>query len=50
MLQHLSADEKELIYTKCEERLKPTYYHDGQWIADYWRLRFVASKNKPYIK
>ncbi|MGE7090526.1 class I SAM-dependent methyltransferase [Lysinibacillus sp. NPDC048646] len=44
MLQHLSDDEKERVYTKCEELLKPSYYHDGQWLADYCRLRFVAYK------
>ncbi|MFJ5789661.1 class I SAM-dependent methyltransferase [Lysinibacillus sp. NPDC093197] len=44
VLQHLSVDEKELVYAKCEELLKPNYYEDKQWIADYWRLRFVATK------
>ena len=45
ILQHLSDFEKEQVYTKCEELLKPTYYHGDEWIADYWRLRFVAYKN-----
>ncbi|MGE7839934.1 class I SAM-dependent methyltransferase [Lysinibacillus sp. NPDC093712] len=44
VLQHLSDHEKELVYAKCEELLKPDYYQDKQWIADYWRLRFVATK------
>ncbi|QPQ36077.1 class I SAM-dependent methyltransferase [Lysinibacillus sp. JNUCC-52] len=44
ILQQLNDDEKELVYAKCEELLKPTYYQDKQWIADYWRLRFVATK------
>ncbi|MFJ7953893.1 class I SAM-dependent methyltransferase [Lysinibacillus sp. NPDC096418] len=44
ILQHLSDVEKEQVYTKCEELLKPTYYHGDEWVADYWRLRFVAYK------
>ncbi|MFJ8459384.1 methyltransferase domain-containing protein [Lysinibacillus xylanilyticus] len=44
MLQHLSEAEKEQIYAKCEELLKPKSYQDNQWIADYCRLRFVAIK------
>ncbi|MGE8000045.1 class I SAM-dependent methyltransferase [Lysinibacillus sp. NPDC093190] len=44
MLQHLSETEKEQIYDKCEELLKPKLYQDHQWIADYCRLRFVAIK------
>ncbi len=44
MLQHLSDNEKEQIYAKCDELLKPTYYKDHQWVADYCRLRFVAIK------
>lgn len=45
ILQHLSDVEKEQVYAKCEELLKPTCYHGDKWIADYWRLRFVAYKN-----
>lgn len=44
VLQHLSDHEKELVYAKCEQLLKPDYYQDKQWIADYRRLRFVATK------
>lgn len=44
ILQQLSDDEKEQVYAKCEELLKPNYYHENEWIADYWRLRFVAYK------
>ncbi|MFJ7736229.1 class I SAM-dependent methyltransferase [Lysinibacillus sp. NPDC097287] len=45
ILQHLSAVEKEQVYAKCEELLKPTYYRGDEWIADYCRLRFVAYKD-----
>lgn len=44
ILQHLSDVEKEQIYAKCEELLKPTYFNGDEWIADYCRLRFVAYK------
>lgn len=44
ILQHLSEGEKEQVYAKCEELLRPINYLDKQWIADYWRLRFVATK------
>lgn len=44
ILQHYSEDEKEQIYATCEALLKPNYYRNHEWIADYWRLRFVAFK------
>lgn len=44
MLQHLSEIEKEQIYKKCEELLKPEFYQNHQWVADYCRLRFVSIK------
>jgi len=44
MLQHLSETEKEQIYAKCEQVLKPMLYQDHQWVADYYRLRFIAIK------
>ncbi|MFT9815976.1 class I SAM-dependent methyltransferase [Lysinibacillus sp. NPDC056185] len=44
MLKHLSETEKEQIYEKCDELLKPKFYQNHQWVADYCRLRFVAIK------
>lgn len=44
ILQHLSDDEKQQVYATCEKLLKPNYYQGDEWIADYWRLRFVAYK------
>lgn len=44
LLKHLTDTEKEALYTKCEEILRPQLYQDGTWIADYWRLRFIAVK------
>ncbi|GLC87177.1 class I SAM-dependent methyltransferase [Lysinibacillus piscis] len=44
ILQRLSEDEKERVYAQCETLLKPSIYQEGQWIADYYRLRFMAVK------
>ena len=41
---NLSEAEKEQVYAKCEELLKPILFQQGQWIADYCRLRFIAYK------
>jgi trans-aconitate 2-methyltransferase len=40
----LSAEEKTNVIQTVEERLKPTLYQDGTWIADYRRIRVVAFK------
>lgn len=37
-------EEKAAFYSTCEDILRPTQYKNGEWIADYWRLRFVAVK------
>ncbi|WP_240315681.1 trans-aconitate 2-methyltransferase [Sporosarcina sp. PTS2304] len=44
MFKQLTNDEKEAVYTECERILRPLLYTDGQWVVDYWRLRFVADK------
>ena len=44
ILKQLTNHEKEQVYASCEEQLKPNYYRENKWIADYWRLRFVATK------
>lgn len=44
LLQHLKADEKEQVYTTCEELLKPTCFQQNEWVIDYYRLRFIARK------
>ena len=44
LLKHLTDAEKEALYTKCEEILRPKLYKDGTWMADYWRLRLIAVK------
>lgn len=44
LLAHLSEKEKADLYTECENMLRPVLYQNGTWVADYWRLRFVAVK------
>ncbi|MEO4052318.1 methyltransferase domain-containing protein [Solibacillus sp. CAU 1738] len=44
MLNNLSSEEKEALYTECENILRPRLYKDNTWIADYWRIRFIAIK------
>ena len=44
LLAGLSADMREEVIRLVEEELRPHLYRDGQWIADYWRLRVVAIK------
>ncbi|MFZ5652765.1 MAG: hypothetical protein ACOY4I_18180 [Bacillota bacterium] len=39
-----SQSEKDLLYKKIEDRLKPALYKDGNWIADYRRIRVMAVK------
>lgn len=44
IFQHLSETQKKNVIQLCEEILKPQLYKEHTWIADYWRLRFVAVK------
>lgn len=41
----IEETEKQQILTEITDILEPHYNHDGQWYADYVRLRFVAIKN-----
>lgn len=43
-LQEVPAAAAEAIITAAEEQLRPTHYRDGNWYADYVRLRVVAIK------
>ena len=45
ILAKFSAEEQDQIIATLEQRLKPTLYRDGTWIADYRRLRVVAIKS-----
>ena len=44
MFENLKNDEKEAIYSECERILRPQLYKENGWIADYWRIRFIAKK------
>ena len=43
-LERLSAEQQNQVIQAIEHRLKPTLYRDGQWWADYRRIRIVAVK------
>ena len=38
-------DRLESIVTQTEQTLRVTNYKDGQWFADYWRIRVIAVKS-----
>jgi len=40
----VSTEDKAAIYQMVEQRLRPEHYRQGQWIADYRRLRICAIK------
>ena len=44
MFKNLTNDEKEAIYSECERILRPQLYKENGWVADYWRIRFIAQK------
>jgi trans-aconitate methyltransferase len=44
-LSGLSEDVRSQVMNAVEERLRPALYRDGNWIADYRRIRVVAVKN-----
>lgn len=44
MFKKLTNDEKEALYNECERILRPQLYQKNGWVADYWRLRFIAIK------
>jgi trans-aconitate methyltransferase len=44
ILRDLPAESHDKIISEVERRLRPTMFHDGQWVADYVRLRITATK------
>lgn len=44
MLRGLTADETVYVTMEVERTLRATHYRDGQWFADYRRIRIVAVK------
>lgn len=43
-LQEIAAEEVDAIVTEVEEMIRPSNFKNGQWFADYVRLRFIAIK------
>jgi trans-aconitate 2-methyltransferase len=44
-LSGLSDNVRSQVINAVEERLRPGLYRDGNWSADYRRIRVVAVKN-----
>lgn len=44
LMQTVPSDQRDDFISAVESRLRPTQYREGQWTADYRRLRFVAIK------
>ncbi|AXI08569.1 methyltransferase type 11 [Oceanobacillus zhaokaii] len=44
MFKNLTNNEKGSIYRDTERILRPKLYKENGWVADYWRLRFIAEK------
>ena len=43
-LDDLSAGDREAVARDAQERVRPSLLREGQWFADYRRIRFVAVK------
>lgn len=41
---HLTNEQKHEVYEETQKILRATCYHNGEWTADYCRLRFIAHK------
>jgi len=44
MFEGVTEEIKEIIITKVEQNLKERLYIDGQWVADYKRIRVIGVK------
>ena len=44
LLRDLPAATHDPIIASVEQQLRPTMFQDGQWLADYVRLRIIANK------
>ena len=42
--ESVPAHAQPAIVEAIVEDLQPRLYHDGQWVADYVRLRIIATK------
>lgn len=44
MFDGIPSDQKDLIIKNVEEHLRDVLYHDGNWVADYKRIRIIGIK------
>jgi trans-aconitate methyltransferase len=44
VLEQLSADDRDEVILRAENKLRPTHYDGNNWTADYVRLRVTAQK------
>jgi hypothetical protein len=44
VMSNVSADKKDQVIRKVEDKTRCTLFADGYWFADYRRLRMVAHK------
>lgn len=44
LLQQIPASERTAVIQNVENQLRPKLYQDGCWVADYKRIRIVATK------
>ncbi len=49
-LDALAETEREAVLDEAEKRLRPLLFREGEWVADYRRLRFVARKTNALQK
>ena len=43
-LASLSSEQRKEVVAHIEDVTRPVLYSNGEWTADYWRLRFEACK------
>jgi trans-aconitate methyltransferase len=44
LLNLVPSEKRDRFWSHIETELRPTFYRDGQWFADYRRLRIVATR------
>lgn len=44
LLEGVNEEKKEMVLLKVEKSLKPILYKNGQWVADYKRIRVIGIK------
>jgi trans-aconitate methyltransferase len=44
LLDHVRAERKDAVFAAAENHVRGTLFRDGQWSADYVRLRVVAQR------